>query len=912
MNSTTQNPSTIFPNKAEIDAFVQEAEARIRVELHNVETDAELLLADLSDFGETTSFLSRKEVQVFKSRADEIGARLVSLKEKTASSMDSLLARSPDSFYSYSKSQLSGHPWVSTRAIPMLSEIYLKIRCLYENDASNANQVWVPPSVFDRSTHKYWLTQNNLTEVMLKCLEEVPLLVYGKDPSEISSISSEEDIWDTISSSISSIYFDSPETMVLYKDRIARVESAQLFRIRWYGNKPSDHELIFLELKTHHECWVGAKSVKERVALKACDLSEVLLRDGRQWSEDTATEKVKNAKPKATGKELEDAVNLLLRIRKLVIKKNLQPRVRSSYRRVAFQSNTNNDLRFTIDRDIELSSEEGAPLGAWCRHDDVKAKPVMMPVGVFEVKLGGVEAPKWVDTLLGKGIIQDGHKFSKYLSGASILFEKDVKTLPYWSQHPLFLKYYYNIDDDTEANCKDHSLDKSEITRLSLESETDSFLSNDKKGIFKNIAFHCVPRGKKHRMVAPKNRARIEPKTYFAAERTFIQWISAALLLVTVSALLFTLAETHADNGSKINAKILLVVALFLALYALGVYFRRLHLMKNSKPYGYTDHLAPIILTLAIVTGIGSILYHALPSNSIRTVRESEGQCHRVPYSGISLLEFQPSDITIDSTRNSAIVPSNNQIIAINLGSGEHEVHSLSSLEFGDFEATVLVGDILFAVSEYSIDEPSKLFAFEMIGSNKPKAELLGSWKLADSVKGSESIAHREVDGKGQLLISSYDALINVSQIHIFEMPQLDFNDDLEGSKLHPISRLNEKIMSAGIEETKISSMQVFEDTLHVLYDNAMMIRSFDLYSGEMKGEIKLPSVGISYDKQWEGLFFERLQSSQALDGGNLRGSSAKEGVVLHLALDSPPQIWKFFMNEEKDGAFTFPKCAAA
>lgn len=188
MNSTKNHPPPVFTNKAEIDAFVQEAEARIRDELHRLCTSAEKLLAKLSDLGESTSFLSRKEVETYKSEADTIASQLVSLKESTASSMHSLLARSPDSFHkNYSKSQVSGHPWASifggTRVITILSEIYLKIRCLYENDASNnANQEWVPPSVFDRSTHKYWIEQNNLTEVMLKCLGEVPLLVYGKFP----------------------------------------------------------------------------------------------------------------------------------------------------------------------------------------------------------------------------------------------------------------------------------------------------------------------------------------------------------------------------------------------------------------------------------------------------------------------------------------------------------------------------------------------------------------------------------------------------------------------------------------------------------------------------------------------------------------------------------------------------------
>ena len=60
----------------------------------------------------------------------------------------------------------------------------------------------------------------------------------------------------------------------------------------------------------------------------------------------------------------------------------------------------------------------------------------------------------------------------------------------------------------------------------------------------------------------------------------------------------------------------------------------------------------------------------------------------------------------------------------IDLEDSVHEVRSLSSIKFSDFEAVMLVGDVLFAVSEHSITEPSKLFAFEIVGSKKPKLEL--------------------------------------------------------------------------------------------------------------------------------------------------------------------------------------------
>jgi SPX domain protein involved in polyphosphate accumulation len=272
----------------------------------------------------------------------------------------------------------------------------------------------------------------------------------GKDKEQPFSADKamRRDIWDTVSTSITSIYFDSRDDLTLYKDRIARIESAQLFRARWYNDKPSGEEHIFLELKTHHEQWVLNESVKERVAIQAKDFRYVLLRDGKTWNETIAKKLLLAAKPNLSGDELATATDLLLRIRKLIIKKNLQPCVRSSYRRLAFQSNTNNSLRFTIDRDIELSSEIGAQLGHWCRPSkDTHVSKVMIPISVFEVKLNGVDAPEWVSTLLAESKILDGHKFSKYLSGASMLYEDKVPILPYWAEDPIFISYYNNMSN---------------------------------------------------------------------------------------------------------------------------------------------------------------------------------------------------------------------------------------------------------------------------------------------------------------------------------------------------------------------------------------------------------------------------------------------------------------------------------
>lgn len=326
--------------------------------------------------------------------------------------------------------------------------------------------------------------------------------------------------------------------MVMYQDRIARIESAQLFRIRWYGNGytdptattatkeatssviPSGDDLVFLELKTHHEDWVADKSVKERVALRASDVPSVLSRANHElWSDKQYAQRILLAAQSTLsqddydgrGSELDYATNLLLTIRHLIIKKDLRPAVRSSYVRVAFQSKQNNSLRFTIDRDIELSSEAEAPLGAWCRDVAVRNEngtggadgvvdrnknvipSVMMPVAVFEVKLNGVAAPEWVSSLLHDNIISDGHKFSKYLSGASMLFEENVKCLPYWAEDVLFHNLYSSSKHGVHSKALqekpiDYSIVAQDVSLQDTQRSDDSpFFGNKESGIGKSM-----------------------------------------------------------------------------------------------------------------------------------------------------------------------------------------------------------------------------------------------------------------------------------------------------------------------------------------------------------------------------------------------------------------------------------------
>ena len=242
------------------------------------------------------------------------------------------------------------------------------------------------------------------------------------------------------SSTISSVYFDSPCTLNLYHERIARREGANLLRARWYGKRPHAKQPVFLELKTHHESWINAKSVKERATVLEEDMSDFLYPD-KAWTEEYARTIVLKASPSLDGTKLDKAVDLLLRMHALVVKHNLRPCVRSTYQRLAFQSSKNNDLRLTLDRDITVSDETLSKAGHWSVPDMAFEKDKsrqVVPFAVFEVKLAEGQTNANIDNLVNNGILIDAAKFSKFLTGVATFHADDITTLPYWPNHQAF------------------------------------------------------------------------------------------------------------------------------------------------------------------------------------------------------------------------------------------------------------------------------------------------------------------------------------------------------------------------------------------------------------------------------------------------------------------------------------------
>ncbi|KAL3918809.1 MAG: hypothetical protein SGILL_004060 [Bacillariaceae sp.] len=239
---------------------------------------------------------------------------------------------------------------LNSALVCVVSDTYQALRVAEEKitHGSAGDTVWEAPSSFKRSTTKYWVKDECMTQLMMINSAEAPLLVYGKKGpltslNPLTMRSSDGDkLWDELATIITSIYFDSGD-MALYRERIKRAEGAQLLRARWYGDKmPTGEKPIFLELKTHHEKWVAQKSVKERATIQAQDMVKFLR--PLAWDKSYAEALILKAQPKLKKNPdgLAEQVGLLMRMHFLVVKHNLTACVRTCYDRAAFQSSKSN------------------------------------------------------------------------------------------------------------------------------------------------------------------------------------------------------------------------------------------------------------------------------------------------------------------------------------------------------------------------------------------------------------------------------------------------------------------------------------------------------------------------------------------------------------------------------------------
>ncbi|KAI8089474.1 uncharacterized protein BX664DRAFT_385956 [Halteromyces radiatus] len=211
--------------------------------------------------------------------------------------------------------------------------------------------------------------------------------------------------------------------------------------------------------------------------------------------------------------------------------------------------------------------------------------------------------PDWLMTLInGASWIHPVPRFSLYVHGVSCLYREFIPLLPWWLSS--FDTTWQHDNEDSHgspAKNNDFGLSRSTTLQPLLHGTLPPWYShmvmtidnNDEKE--KNILDKHVTTAKKWKKI------KVEPKVFFANERTFLSWMQFCALLLTVSLNMINFGGSD-DNVSRICGGLFIILTIIMALYALAKYeCRAWQLVTSSNRYRFDDMYGPAVLCFLLI-----------------------------------------------------------------------------------------------------------------------------------------------------------------------------------------------------------------------------------------------------------------------------------------------------------------------
>lgn len=444
---------------------------------------------------------------------------------------------------------------------------------------------------FVRKTNKYWVHPENLYALKLKIVKNLPIYVFntGSKPNSTPFSAWDYRLHDTC---VSSVYLDNVD-FGMYQERLFKNQGSEAIRIRWYGEKIP--QTVFIERKKHQDKWTGFSSMKLRFKIDEKYVVDFL--NGKNVWENV---KLLN------GNEVFD---LYKEIQTTVVSKKLRPIVRTFYKRTAFQLPNDSSVRLSLDTNLvmirECSESEFEknefPLTSWRREDAVcdwpfknlkKSEIVRFPYAVLEVKTQGIDEtkPKWIQDIIDSSYVEQVHKYSKFMHGCAVLF-KSIETIPYWLP-----QMATDIRKDPFRHVKDSKM-MINNSLVSVSGEPENFESAD-----------LSPNADHGKRIAMP--IRVEPKVFFANERTFLKWVQFSIFLGGIGTAILGLGE----NAAVWCGAVLMLVSIFFILYALYIYNWRIQKIRIRFPGPYDDLTGPTALVGFFMVALLTSIFFKFPS----------------------------------------------------------------------------------------------------------------------------------------------------------------------------------------------------------------------------------------------------------------------------------------------------------
>lgn len=443
---------------------------------------------------------------------------------------------------------------------------------------------------FERKSIKFWVRSHDVTKVICEIVKHMPIYSFGK--------------LHRFSQKTTSVYYDD-DNLSMYALRLVKEENSTLIRFRWYNELAKD-TVVFVERKVHHESWVMANSNKMRFKLNQDQILSFI--QGRL--QPTAEFLAENP--------------MFVEVQQMIVNDGLHPCLQTRYNRSAFQMDDDDSTRLSLDTNLMMLKESGVdPSTDWHKkeYEYLENDVHRFPFAVLEIKLHThllSNPPGWIRELMHSGLLIRVDKFSKYAHGVAILYRGIVTTLPYWLDEKFSADMENegdgdNYDDDDDDLLRDSSHQANNL-KTSIYSKATGTLKNYDPVQFESASQPLPEKSFKDFLLSLLNfskflkgkdtpglpkvekRLRIEPKTFFANERTYLQWFNAATVMGSVSIAMMGVQD---NPDSQALGMVFLPLAMIITIYSLIVYhWRTEKLIRRDPSTTYSDRWGPTALTI--------------------------------------------------------------------------------------------------------------------------------------------------------------------------------------------------------------------------------------------------------------------------------------------------------------------------
>ncbi|KAL7486932.1 hypothetical protein ACHAW6_012528, partial [Cyclotella cf. meneghiniana] len=97
---------------------------------------------------------------------------------------------------------------------------------------------------------------------------------------------------------------------------------------------------------------------------------------------------------------------------------------------------------------------------------------------------------------------------------------------------------------------------------------------------------------------------KVDPKVFFANERTFLAWLHVSVILAGASVAIVAFSDSQTTTQNQFYGVILLPISIAFIVYAMMMYSRRASMIRRQAPGPFVDVAGPTLLSITLIVAL--------------------------------------------------------------------------------------------------------------------------------------------------------------------------------------------------------------------------------------------------------------------------------------------------------------------